>query len=159
MGITLQHQESHPVEVGVGLTTWGFEDKVIESGKTTEDENLGDCLQTNFDRLGLLDDVCKFFNIFFLGLIFLNGDTFFLLLKSLAEGGNLQLVNSWEERGRYKEDKAEETIGFKEMVPLEPGMEAGDHQGDDEDHQHGDQEVLLGWSGGQAGGLKVIATP
>ena len=62
------------------------------------------------------------------------------------------MVNSWEEWGRYKEDKAKEAIGFKEMVPLEPGMEACDHQGDDEDHQHGGQEVLLGWSGGQAGG-------
>ena len=62
------------------------------------------------------------------------------------------MVNSHEERRSYKEDKAEEKIGFKEMVPLVPGMEAGEHQGDDEDHQHGGQEVLLGWSGGQAGG-------
>ena len=43
------------------------------------------------------------------------------------------------------------------MMPLVPGIEAGEHQGDDEDHQHGDQEVLLSWSGGQAGG-EVFAT-
>ena len=86
------------------MTTWGFEDKVIESGKTTEDENLGDCLQTNFNRLGLLDDVRQFFDIFFPVLILLNGDTFLLLLKSLADGGDLQVVNSREEWGRYEED-------------------------------------------------------
>ena len=60
------------------------------------------------------------------------------------------MVNSWEEWGRYKEDKAKETVGLEEVVPLVPGMKAGEHQGDDEDHQHGGQEVLLGWSGGQA---------
>ena len=37
-------------------------------------------------------------------------------------------------------------------MSLVPGMKAGDHQGDDEDHQHGDQEVLLSWRVGQAGG-------
>ena len=45
-----------------------------------------------------------------------------------------------------------EGTGTEEMVPLVPGVDAGDHQGDDEDHQHGGQEVLLSWSGGQAGG-------
>ena len=54
------------------------------------------------------------------------------------------MVNSWEERRSYKEDEAKETVSLEEVVSLVPGMKAGDHQGDDEDHQHGDQEVLLG---------------
>ena len=62
------------------------------------------------------------------------------------------MVNGWKEWGSYKEDEAKEGAGLEEVVPLVPGVEAGENDGDDEDHQHGDQEVLLSWRVGQAGG-------
>ena len=70
--ITFQDQKSDPIEVGVGLTTGSFEDIGVERGKTTEDENLRDCLQTNFNRFGLKDNTSQFFNILLPSLILNN---------------------------------------------------------------------------------------
>ena len=122
-------------------------------------ESVTECyrvLQSITENSRVLQNIKEYYRVFLAHL--LGPISGLVLLKSLAVGDNLQVVNSWEEWGRYKEDEAKETVSLKEVGPLEPGMEAGEHQGDDEDHQHGGQEVLLGWSGGQAGGLEVFTT-
>ena len=78
--IAFQNQQSDSIEVGVGLTTGSCEDIGIECGKTTEDENLRDCLQSNFNRFGLKDNTSQFFNMLLPSLILNIGEILLLFL-------------------------------------------------------------------------------
>ena len=83
--IAFQNQQSDPIEVGVGLTTGTFEDIGVKRGKTTEDENLRDCLQSNLNRFGLLDNVSQFLNILLPALVLNVGQILLLFLKSFTD--------------------------------------------------------------------------
>ena len=70
------------------------------------------------------------------------------------------MVNSWEKGGETEENKAKaRTCPPKEVAPLVVSMEAGADDGDGEGGEHGRQEVLLRWSGGQAAGQVFTAIP
>ena len=69
------------------------------------------------------------------------------------------MVNSWEKWRGKKENKAKERTSFKKVASLVVSMQAGDDDGDGEGGQHGRQEVLLGWSYGQAAGQVFTAIP
>ena len=69
------------------------------------------------------------------------------------------MVNSWEKWGGTEDNKAKERTSFKEMTPLVVSMEAGADDGDGEGGEHGRQEVLLRWSGGQAAGQVFTTIP
>ena len=69
------------------------------------------------------------------------------------------MVNSWEKWRGTKENKAKERTSFKKVASLVVSMEAGADDGDGEGGEHGSQEVLLGWSDGQAVGQVFTAIP
>ena len=69
------------------------------------------------------------------------------------------MVNSWEKWRGTKENKAKERTSFKKVASLVVSMEAGADDGDGEGGEHGCQEVLLRWSGGQAAGQVFTTIP
>ena len=69
------------------------------------------------------------------------------------------MVNSWEKWGGTKENKAKERTSFKKVASLVVCMEAGADDRDGEGGEHGRQEVLLSWSGGQAAGQVFTTIP
>ena len=69
------------------------------------------------------------------------------------------MVNSWEKWRGTKENKAKEMTSFKKVASLVVSMEAGADDGDGEGGEHGRQEVLLRWSGGQAAGQVFTTIP
>ena len=69
------------------------------------------------------------------------------------------MVNSWEKWRGTKENKAKERTSFKKVASLVVSMEAGADDGDGEGGEHGRQEVLLGWSDGQAAGEVFTTIP
>ena len=134
--IAFQDEESDPKEVWVGLTTGGFEDEGEEGGKTTENQNLGDCLETYLDRLWLLDDVFQLCNVFLPTLVLKVGEPFLLFLKSLTDRSNLKVVNCWEEGGGYEENSVRESVSLKEVMSSVKGVEACADDGHGEGGQH-----------------------
>ena len=69
------------------------------------------------------------------------------------------MVNSWEKGGGTEENKAKARTYLKEVAPLVVSMEAGADDGDGEGGEHGRQEVLLRWGGGQAAGQVFTTIP
>ena len=69
------------------------------------------------------------------------------------------MINSREKRGGEEENKAKARTYLKEVAPLVESMEAGADDGDGEGGEHGRQEVLLRWGGGQAAGQVFTTIP